>query len=134
MFRPDAWYSVVVRLLHSFLTKFCFMKIKSTLLALAMLFLLVTGSKAANVVALPNHPSTTKNNELTEEQKARLEAIKTRVEEIKAMDKSALTKAERKALKSELIDMKKEAKAMGGGIYLSVGAIIIIILLLILLL
>ena len=110
------------------------MKIKSTLLALAMLFLLVTGSKAANVVALPNHPLTTKNNELTEEQKARLEAIKTRVEEIKAMDKSALTKAERKALKSELIDMKKEAKAMGGGIYLSVGAIIIIILLLILLL
>lgn len=110
------------------------MKIKSTLLALAMLFLLVTGSKATAVSVLPIHPPTDKTNELTEAQKARLEAIKTRVDEIKAMDKSSLTKAERKALKSELIGMKKEAKALGGGVYLSVGAIIIIILLLILLL
>ena len=110
------------------------MKIKSTLLALAMLFLLVTGSKATAVSALPIHPPTEKTNELTEAQKARLEAIKTRVDEIKAMDKSSLTKAERKALKSELIGMKREAKALGGGVYLSVGAIIIIILLLILLL
>ena len=65
--------------------------------------------------------------------KARLEEIKMRVNEIKEMDKSNLTKAEKKSLKKELKGLKKEARAKGG-VYLSVGAIIIIILLLILIL
>lgn len=71
-----------------------------------------------------------------EERNARVEEIKARVDEIRAMDKSTLTKAERKALRAELKDLKKEANAAstGGGIYLSVGAIIIIILVLILIL
>jgi alpha-galactosidase/6-phospho-beta-glucosidase family protein len=71
-----------------------------------------------------------------EERNARVEEIKTRVEEIRSMDKSQLSKAERKALKAELKDLKKEANAAstGGGVYLSVGAIIIIILVLILIL
>ncbi|MDT3402781.1 hypothetical protein [Mucilaginibacter terrae] len=71
-----------------------------------------------------------------EERNARVEEIKTRVDEIRAMDKSQLTKADRKALRAELKDLKKEANAAstGGGIYLSVGAIIIIILVLILIL
>ena len=79
--------------------------------------------------------ATTKDNvEMTMEQKAQLEKITNRVEEIKAMDKSNMSKAERKELRKELREMKKEARAMGGGVYLSVGAIIIIILLLILIL
>jgi alpha-galactosidase/6-phospho-beta-glucosidase family protein len=71
-----------------------------------------------------------------EERNARIEEIKTRVNEIKAMDKSHLSKAERKELRAELKDLKKEANAAatGGGVYLSVGAIIIIILVLILIL
>ena len=64
----------------------------------------------------------------------RLEQIKNRVEEIKNMDRSQLTRQERKELRNELKSMKQQARAMGGGIYLSVGAIIIIILLLILIL
>ncbi|MBN8878559.1 MAG: hypothetical protein J0I32_13525 [Sphingobacteriales bacterium] len=68
-----------------------------------------------------------------EEKKARAEEIRNRVEEIRAMDKSTLTRAEKKALKKELRKMNKEAKEIRG-IYLSFGAIIIIILLLILLL
>ncbi|WP_443936617.1 hypothetical protein [Pedobacter sp. MW01-1-1] len=72
--------------------------------------------------------------ELTAEQSIQLEKIKSRVEEIKAMDKSNLTKAERKALRNELKEMKNQARAISGGVYLSVGAIIIIILLLILIL
>jgi DNA gyrase/topoisomerase IV subunit A len=67
------------------------------------------------------------------EKKARFEEIKQRVYEIKAMDKSSLTKTERKELRHELKDLKKQAKAVQG-IYLSVGAVIIIILLLILIL
>lgn len=72
---------------------------------------------------------------MTEEQKtARLETIRSRVDEIKAMDKSNLSRSERKALKKELKEMNREAKTMRGGVYLSVGAIIIIILVLILIL
>jgi hypothetical protein len=71
----------------------------------------------------------------TDEQKtARMEEIRGRVNEIKAMEFSTLSKGERKALKKELKGMKKEARAMSGGVYLSVGAIIVIILVLILIL
>lgn len=58
--------------------------------------------------------------------------IKTRLMEIKTMDKSDLTKAEKNELKKEVKELRKQAKT--NGIYLSVGAIIIIILLLILIL
>ena len=71
----------------------------------------------------------------TEQKQARVEEIKARVNEIKAMDKSELTKQDRKELRTELKGLKHEANALGGGgVYLSVGAIIIIILVLILIL
>jgi len=72
--------------------------------------------------------------EMTAEQQIQLKQITDRVQEIRAMDKSQLTKAEKKELRKELRGLKKQANALGGGIYLSVGAIIIIILLLILIL
>ena len=109
------------------------MKLKITLIASIMMLLTTVNTNAASF-ATPAMPPGGITNELTPEQKARIEAIEKRVMEIKAMDRSSLTKAERKALKNELKDMKKEAKAIRGGVYLSVGAIIIIILLLILLL
>lgn len=71
--------------------------------------------------------------ELTAEQQERLDEINLRVEEIKSLDFSEMTKAERKEVRKELKEMKVEAKEMGNGIYLSVGAIIIILLILILL-
>ncbi len=72
--------------------------------------------------------------EMTEKQKTRLVEITNRVEQIKSMDRSDLSRAERQDLRHELRDMRTEAKAMSGGVYLSVGAIIIVILLLILIL
>jgi len=79
--------------------------------------------------------ATTKDKvEMTSEQKALVEKITKRVEEIKAMDKSDMSRSEKKALRKELKEMKQQARAAGGGVYLSVGAIIIIILLLILIL
>lgn len=57
-----------------------------------------------------------------------------RLEEIKAMDKSDMTRAEKKELRKEVKAIKADLKSTGNGVYLSVGAIIIIILLLILLL
>ena len=57
-----------------------------------------------------------------------------RLEEIKSMDRSNMTRTEKKALRKEVKSIKKELATSGGGVYLSVGAIIIIILLLILIL
>jgi TolA-binding protein len=71
----------------------------------------------------------------SEQKEARFKELELRVAEIKGMDKSSLSRAERSQLKKELKGMNTEAKALEGkGLYLSIGAIIIIILLLILLL
>jgi hypothetical protein len=69
-------------------------------------------------------------NETPKEQMAK--QINSRLIEIKNMDKTEMTRAEKKDLKKEVKELRK--KATNNGIYLSVGAIIIIILLLILLL
>ena len=73
---------------------------------------------------------------MTEEEKnARIAVMKSRVEEIRDMDRSKLSRSERKELRRELKDLNKEAKAMGrGGIYISLTGILIIILILILVL
>ena len=60
--------------------------------------------------------------------------LQNRLNEIKALDKSALTHAEKKSLRKEVREIKKELAAVSGGVYLSVGAILLIALLLILLL
>jgi hypothetical protein len=60
--------------------------------------------------------------------------VMNRITEIKAMDRSKMTSAEKKNLRKELREMKHQMKALNGGVYLSVGAIIIILLILILIL
>lgn len=67
-----------------------------------------------------------------DEEKAK--ALLARLDEIKNIDKSTLTKEKRKALRKEVRDIKSQLRSTGNGVYLSIGAIIIIILLLILLL
>ncbi|MEO8108654.1 MAG: hypothetical protein ABI594_01410 [Ginsengibacter sp.] len=64
----------------------------------------------------------------------RAQQVANRLIEIRNMDKSNLTSSEKKALRKEVKEIKKEVRANSNGIYLSVGAIIIIILLLLLLL
>jgi hypothetical protein len=64
----------------------------------------------------------------------RVAQITQRLNEIKSMDKTEMTGMERKMLRKEVKEMKKEMKGLNNGVYLSVGAIIIIILLLILIL
>ncbi len=65
---------------------------------------------------------------------AEAQAMMSRLEEIKAMDKSTMTSKEKRELRREVRSIKKSMTEMSGGVYLSVGAIIIIVLLLILLL
>jgi hypothetical protein len=87
-----------------------------------------------NAITPMNLPSKEVIATMTEEQKqALVQQMKDRVEYIKAMDKSSMTKEEKKALRSELRAMKKESRAVTG-VYISVGALIIIILLLIIIL
>lgn len=62
----------------------------------------------------------------------RARQIESRLIEIRNMDKTNLTRSEKKDLRKEVKSLRRESR--NGGIYLSVGAIIIIILLLILLL
>lgn len=45
------------------------------------------------------------------------------------MDKSELNKVEKRALRKEVKGIKKDLRALSGGVYLSVGAIIIVLLL-----
>lgn len=97
------------------------------------LVLVFTLAISANTVTAAEKNDKVKT-EMTAEQKIQLKRITDRVEEIRDMDKSELSKDERKALRKELRELKQKANAMGGGVYLSVGAIIIIILLLILIL
>lgn len=108
------------------------MKKKVYLLSTVLMLAFSTSQlKAATVITEP----VAKGVSLTDAQKQeKLQAIKERVEAIKAMDKSQLSKEQRQGLKAELKTMKAQAKGLGGGIYLSVGAIIIIILVLILIL
>lgn len=112
------------------------MKKKFYLLATTVLLCFMAFN--SNAATLTDNNAVTKEaaaNMTAEQKQARLEEINIRVHEIKAMDKSQLTKEDRRELRDELKSMKKESRAMGsGGIYLSVGAIIIIILVLILIL
>lgn len=73
-------------------------------------------------------------NTNTKEMPAEVKVMLTRLEEIKAMDKSEMKASEKKELRKEVRTIKANLAASNNGVYISVGAIIIIILLLILLL
>jgi hypothetical protein len=110
------------------------MKKKICLTTLTVFLCLVAFSSQAATFTNSKADKEAIANMTVEQKQARIEEIKLRVQEIKAMDKSQLTRADRKELRQELRSDRMEARDLGGGIYLSVGAIIIIILLLILIL
>lgn len=65
---------------------------------------------------------------------AETEVLLARLEEINEMDKTDLTKAEKRELRKEVRQIDKTLTLSGGGVYLSVGALILVIVLLIILL
>jgi len=94
--------------------------------------LLLTVQPLLSIAATHPTPSSLVDPKSAESE--RIKVLEIRVLEIKEMDKSKLKPAEKKMLRKELRSIKtelKETEARGGGMYLSVGAIIIIILLLI---
>lgn len=84
-------------------------------------------------VASPSMASSS-HDPLTENREAEAARLKNRLDEIKILDKTLLSKVEKKELRREVREIKKELAAVSGGVYLSIGAIILIALLLILLL
>jgi len=66
--------------------------------------------------------------------KAASQVLISRLDEIKAMDKTNMSSADKRVLRKEVKSIRKTLRYEHGGIYLSLGAIIIIVLLLIILL
>ncbi|HMC01398.1 MAG TPA: hypothetical protein VKN14_10230 [Flavobacteriaceae bacterium] len=91
------------------------------------------------LLAFPNNTLASESpytnpTERTEEVPDEIKMMVDRVNEIKDMDKSNLTRSEKKELRKELRTIKKDLKKRAGkGIYISTGAIIIILLLIIIL-
>jgi predicted PurR-regulated permease PerM len=99
------------------------------ILPIASLVMLLAIALPAGSTVIVTESSQTNSSAKTETPRA--QQLLQRLEDIKDMNKSGLTRLERKSLRKEVQEIKKEMK---GGIYLSVGAVIIVILLLILIL
>lgn len=99
------------------------------LLPLALLLAIAVPANSVIVAPNPVH-----GNSIPATEDPRAQQLLQRLENIRDMNKSGLTRSEKKELRKEVKEIKKEMKAIKGGVYLSVGAIIIVILLLILIL
>jgi hypothetical protein len=65
---------------------------------------------------------------------AEVKVLELRLAELNSMDKAKMTSTEKKNLRKEVKSINKSLREIGGGVYLSVGAIILICILLIVLL
>lgn len=65
---------------------------------------------------------------------AKVKTLESRLNEIDAMDKAELKAADKKELRKEVKSIKHELRTIGGGVYLSAGAVLLILILLIILL
>lgn len=107
---------------------------KSFFIALVLFFTLSTtmvfaGNKNVKPGARKSNDPAKTENKLSE---AELTCLTNRVEEIRDMDKSDMSSAEKQALKKELKEIKSNVKK-GGGVYIGGAALILIIILIIIL-
>lgn len=106
---------------------------KITFVVMAMFLSLTFYPGMVNAAATKTAAPTSlvdKNPSATPEAKVLLN----RLDEIDRLDKSNLKSSEKKALRKEVRGIKSQLEAMGGYVYVSVGAIILIVILLIILL
>jgi DNA gyrase/topoisomerase IV subunit A len=104
------------------------MNTRKILPVISLIMLFAIALPAGSTVIVTDSSQT---NSSAKTEASRTQQLIQRLEDIRDMNKSELTRLEKKSLRKEVKEIKKEMK---GGIYLSVGAIIIVILLLILLL
>lgn len=99
-------------------------------LFLILTMVMMTATSYAQVEGQATSIPTTESTEKTYD----VVALEARLHEIKDMDRSNMTKEERKALREEVRSIRSDLTASNQGVYLSFGALVIIILLLILIL
>lgn len=104
------------------------------LLALVPTQLRAESASVENLKSLEATSNDFSKDKIKIEESAEAKSMLTRLNEIKAMDKSEMSSREKKELRKEVRTLKTNLAQIGGGVYLSVGAIIVILLLLILLL
>ena len=85
---------------------------------------------AAPVMAKERTPAI--ESSVPEEMPPEVRIMLDRLHEIKEMDKSALTRIEKKELRKEARAIKSALRTTGNGIYLSVGALLVIIIIILL--
>jgi hypothetical protein len=101
---------------------------KTQIFKTVLLFILINSSVSVYSFATHSDPVVT----TTTVKVARGQYLLGRLKEIRAVDKSELSREERKALRKEVRAIREELSTDYRGIYLSFGAAIIIVLLLIL--
>lgn len=94
-------------------------------------FLLLTFNPIQSLAATEATPTSVP---VTNADAAKVKLMEIRLNEIDAMDKSNLSASEKKSLRKEVRGIKRDIKESGGGVYVSVGALLLIIILLIVLL
>ena len=100
----------------------------AVLLTLAMVMSLGSYAAPKSDVVIPvSTPSETPAN-------AEMQRLSNRLEEIKSMDLENMPRSERRKYAKEVKQIQKKMNAVGGGVYISAGALILILILLIVLL
>ena len=94
---------------------------------MSLAFLPLQSNAAA--IAASSSSSVPKSAESSE-----VKALELRLNEINAMDKSNLKSAEKRNLRKEVKSINHRLKEIGGGVYVSAGALILLIILLLVLL
>lgn len=103
-------------------------KILLGVITAAMLFAFVPTSISATAEPIPIAMDSTR----MEESEA-VKALTLRLEEIKAIDKSTLTRTEKKELRKEVRAIKHQVKKLSGGVYISATTLIVLLILIIIL-
>ncbi len=101
---------------------------KSIIYAIILVFSI--GTFASPVMA--SERNSISRTELPEDAPIEVRIMVDRLHEIKEMDKSQLSRAEKKELREETRAIKSALRATGNGIYISVGALLVIIIIILL--
>lgn len=90
-----------------------------------------------SISAFANTPGTVEKNPTSPKNKAEMPVevknMLTRLDEIKAMDKSDMNRSKKKELRKEVRAINKSLAATNNGVYISVGALLVIIILILIL-
>ncbi len=104
---------------------------KKLIACMAAALLLVTFAPIQSKAETEKNPTSISS---TENESAEVKALINRVNEINAMDKSAMSSSEKKELRKELRSIKRDVNehSHGGAVYISGGLLVLIIVLIIL--